>query len=546
MIVHFEICKTLACFLYFDMPETVDVIVVGSGNAGFSAAASAKENGASNVVILEKAPESWAGGNSTFTAGAYRTAFYGLQDVLPLVNNVTPELAEKIDMEPYTEKDFMADLKRICNNRSETALADALVNESNATTKWLAKNGIKFQLSFNRQAYHIGGRYKFWGGMVLKVEDGGKGLTQQHQANGRRLGVDVRYENPVIHVLTDHSGSVTGVTVRRADGSTYNIFSRGGVILCAGGFEANPQMRVQHLGPNWDLAYVRGTPHNTGDLLKIAINDLGARPSGNWSGCHSTCWDYNAPTDAGDQLLTNQFTKSGYPLGLMFNNNGLRFVDEGEDLRNYTYAKFGRAILGQPGGVAYQVWDAEGTTWLRDEEYAADVVERITANSIEELAKKLGDKGLKNQLMFTDSIREYNQGVSSFRTENPHAVFDPSKKDAVSTRSSTKSLSLGPDKTNWAQPLLKAPFLAVKVTCGVTFTFGGLKTDAKTAAVISQTTDKPILGLYCAGEMVGGLYFGNYPGGSGLTAGAVFGRKAGREAALRARDSGKVDVVAAL
>lgn len=125
--------------------QTVDVIVVGSGNAGFSAAVSAKEHGdgASSVVVLEKAPISWAGGNSTFTAGAYRTAFYGLHDVLPLVNNVTPEMAGKIDMGPYTEDDFMADLKRICSNRSEPSLAHALVYESNETTKWLARNGIR-------------------------------------------------------------------------------------------------------------------------------------------------------------------------------------------------------------------------------------------------------------------------------------------------------------------------------------------------------------------------------------------------------------------
>jgi precorrin 3B synthase CobZ len=515
--------------------QMVDVIVVGSGNAGFSTAASAKEYGASSVVVLEKAPTSWAGGNSTFTAGAYRTVFYGLQDVLPLVNNVTPQMAEKIDMEPYTEDDFMADLKRICNNRSEPALANVLIYESNQTTKWLARNGIKFQLSFNRQAYEINGRQKFWGGMVLKVEDGGKGLTKQHQANCKRLGVDVRYESPVVRLIMDRTGGVTGVTVLRNDGSTYDIFATGGVVLCAGGFEANAQMRAQHLGPNWDLAYVRGTPYNTGDLLNIAIREAGARPCGNWSGCHSTCWDYNAPTEAGDQKLTNQFTKSGYPLGLMFNVDGRRFVDEGEDLRNYTYAKFGRAILSQPDGVAFQVWDSDGASWLRGEEYAEDVVERITASSVSELAGKLQGKGLRNSELFVDSINEYNQGVEAFRKENPNSTFDPSKKDGISTRSSAKSLNFGPNKTNWAQPIVKAPFLAVKVTCGVTFTFGGLRTDAATAGVVGQMTNKPIPGLYCAGEMVGGLFYGNYPGGSGLTSGAVFGRKAGREAALRAR-----------
>jgi precorrin 3B synthase CobZ len=514
--------------------ELVDVIVVGSGNAGFSAAASAMECNASTVVVLEKAPEAWAGGNSTFTAGAYRTVFSGLHDVLPLVNNVTPDMVDKIDMDPYSEKDFMNDLNRMCSSRSDSRLANALVKESNETTKWLYKNGIRFQLSFNRQAYEIDGRQKFWGGMVLKVEDGGKGLTKQHQYNCNRLGIEVRYESPVTRIITDEKGRVRGVTVRAKDGFQYNIFARGRVILCAGGFEANPQMRVQYLGPNWDLAYVRGTPYNTGDVLRLAIDEIGALPAGNWSGCHSTCWDFNAPTEAGDPQLTNQFTKSGYPLGLMFNTKGLRFVDEGEDMRNYTYAKFGRAILQQPDGIAFQIWDAEGTNWLREEEYAEEVVERISANSLQELADRLKQKGLQNKQAFLSSIEEYNDAVQAYGEEHSHTRWDPSKRDGLSTVSSKGGLTLGPDKTNWATSIRKPPFLAVKITCGVTFTFGGLQADADTAAVIREVDHEPNEGLYVAGEMMGGLFYGNYPGGSGLTSGAVFGRKAGREAARRA------------
>ncbi|GAB7355530.1 hypothetical protein MBLNU459_g6012t2 [Dothideomycetes sp. NU459] len=511
--------------------QVFDVIVIGSGNAGFSAASSAKENGAHRVLLLEKAPEAWAGGNTTFTAGAYRTVFHGLQDVLPLAQNVTSELADKIDMQPYTETDFMNDIKRITNNRSDPALASILVKESNATTKWLAENGVKFQLSFNRQAYEIGGRFKFWGGMVLSVVDGGKGLTEQHQANAARRGVEVRYESPVVRLLTDASGAVTGVTVRRRDDTTYEVHARGGIILCAGGFEANSSMRAQYLGAGWDLAYVRGTPYNTGDLLKMAI-DLGAKPAGNWSGCHSTCWDANAPFDAGDQVLTNQFTKSGYPLGLMFNSQGVRFVDEGVDMRNYTYAKFGRAILQQPDSIAFQVWDKDAAAWLRSEEYADDVVERISADSIEELSEKLQTKGLKNPETFVQSLKDYNAAVEAFKQENPQAKFDPSRKDGLSTRCSQGGLQL--DKTNWALPLVTEPFLAVKVTCGITFTFGGLKVNPESSSVISEQTGQDIPGLFCAGEMLGGLFYDNYPGGSGLTSGAVFGRKAGRSAAQRA------------
>lgn len=520
--------------------EIADVIIVGSGNAGFSAAASAIESGAKKVILLEKSPESWAGGNSTFTAGAYRTVFHGLDDVLSLpCHNVTPELAKRIDMDAYREEDFWADLQRVTNGRSDPALGRALVAESNATTKWLAQNGIKFQLSFNRQAYEIDGRFKFWGGMVLMVVDGGKGLTAQHKANAARKGVDIRYDSPVVGLIIEGGGKVSGVTVRRSVGestNTYDIKARGGVVLCAGGFEANPSMRAQYLGPNWDLAYVRGTPYNTGDLLQLAIRDLGARPAGNWSGCHSTCWDANAPTQAGDQQLTNQFTKSGYPLGLMFNAEGERFVDEGQDLRNYTYAKFGRAILQQPDGVAFQIWDATGADWLRKEEYAPEVVERITADTIEELADRLANnKGLRRPQALVRGVHDYNAAVANFRDEHPDAKFDPSKKDGVSTRSTRGGLKL--DKTNWALPIVKGPFLGVKVTCGVTFTFGGLAADAETAGVIAATTNQPIPGLYCAGEMLGGLFYGNYPGGSGLTAGAVFGRKAGRAAARRATAS---------
>jgi succinate dehydrogenase/fumarate reductase flavoprotein subunit len=396
----------------------------------------------------------------------------------------------------------------------------------------LARNGIQFQLSFNRQAYKIGERFKFWGGMVLSVVDGGKGLTAQHQANCARRGVEVRYDSPVVRLLTSRAGEVMGVTVRKEDHTTYDVMSRGGVILCAGGFEANPSMRAEFLGTGWDLAYVRGTPYNTGDLLKVAVHDIGAKTAGNWSGCHSTCWDANAPTDTGDQDLTNQFTKSGYPLGLMFNADGARFVDEGVDMRNFTYAKFGRAILQQRNGIAFQVWDADAAKWLRDEEYADDVVTKITADSVEELAKKLMPVGLENAQAFVSSIKEYNAAVAKHRQENPSIQFDPSKKDGLSTRSSSGGLAL--DKTNWALPIAKGPFLAVKVTCGITFTFGGLRICPETSSVISDATNAPIPGLYAAGEMAGGLFYGNYPGGSGLTAGAVFGRKAGRQAAIRA------------
>lgn len=202
------------------------------------------------------------------------------------------------------------------------------------------------------------------------------------------------------------------------------------------------------------------------------------------------------------------------------------------DLRNYTYAKFGRAILEQPGGVAFQIWDNDGEQWLRKEEYRDEIVRKVRADSIEELAQKLAQDGLNNPQHFARTISEYNEAVYAHRSEHPDAQLNPAEKDGLSTQSSQKQLALA--KSNWAIPIAKPPFLAVKVTSGITFTFGGLAINPENAAVL-RNDGSEIDGLYCAGEMVGGLFYSNYPGGSGLTAGGVFGRRAGRAAASRAQ-----------
>lgn len=273
---------------------------------------------------------------------------------------------------------------------------------------------------------------------------------------------------------------------------------------------------------------VRGTPYNTGDGIRLA-QAIGAKLSGDWQGCHSTAWDANAPANAGERGLTNQFTKSGYPLGIMLNKRGERFVDEGEDFRNYTYAKFGRAILMQPEGCAFQIWDAKGVGRLRVEEYGDGVVEKITGRDIEELTAKLIDKGLEDTNKCVETLQSYNEAVQKHREENPGLQWDPAVKDGLSTQSKAMKLELA--KSNWALTINEPPLVAVKVACGVTFTFGGLAIDSNSAGVISEKTGQPIPGLFCTGEMVGGIFYGNYPGGSGLTAGAVFGRKSGQSVA---------------
>ena len=509
-----------------------DVVVVGSGNAGFSSAIAAAQAGAGRVLLIDKCPEDWAGGNSYFTAGAFRTVHAGLEDLLPIVNNVDSGTAKTIDLDPYTRDHFMSDLLRVTLGRSDPELGRVLVDQSNDAIKWLSGIGVRFQLSFNRQAYKVNDRYKFWGGLCLKTEDGGKGLVEDHKRAARRHGVTVWYSTAAYKLNMDpNTGAFVSILANRRGDSI--VIKAKAVILAAGGFESNPRMRSSYLGPGWDLAHVRGTPYNTGECLEMVIRDASARPMGQWSGCHSVAWDANTNPHSGDREISNEFTKSGYPLGVTINTLGKRFADEGSDLRNYTYAKFGKAILAQPQGLAFQVWDSTGTSWLRDEEYRDERVQKIHASSIEGLARKCSDHGLEDPAKFEETIREYNAAVHAHQKENPRLKWNPAEKDRISTQSSSRRLEI--PKSNWALPIEKGPFMAVKVGCGVTFTFGGVAVDPQTSAVISNLTGKPVPGLFCAGEMVGGLFYNNYPGGSGLTSGTIFGRNAGIAAAAQAR-----------
>lgn len=482
-----------------------DVVVVGSGNAGFSAALAARERGAS-VLLLEKAPREWAGGNSYFTAGAMRTAHRGLDDLGPLIES--DDRLARTDLDPYSADDFRADLVRVTRGRTDPVLADILVGESREVMDWLHGKGIRFELMFHRQAYQIGERFRFWGGLAVGVVGGGKSLVSQHLAAAHANGIEVRFGAGVAGLTSDEYAGVTGVVVR--DDAGVERLEAGAVVLACGGFEADPRLRAGYLGAGWDLALVRGTPYNTGDGIRAAL-DLGAQSYGQWSGCHSVAWDAGAaPT--GNRALTNQLTRGGYPFGIVVNAAGERFVDEGADFRNYTYARYGAEILRQPGGTAVQIFDAKVRHLLRPEEYESAQVSKIESDSLEGLAKGLGidESGLVN------TVGEFNEAITGER-------FDPTIKDGKRT------VGISPAKSNWAQPIDTPPYVGFPVTCGITFTFGGLRIDPH--ARVLDTAGRAIPGLFAAGELVGGLFHFNYPGGSGLTAGSVFGRRAGYHAA---------------
>jgi tricarballylate dehydrogenase len=327
-------------------------------------------------------------------------------------------------------------------------------------------------------------------------------------AAAHKHGIGLRYGTRALDLLFD-GNRVEGVRVRH-DGALQELRAKA-VVLACGGFEANAEWRTRYLGPGWDLAKVRGSRFNTGDGIRMALA-IGASPCGNWSGCHAVQWDMNAP-EFGDLQVGDQFQKHSYPFGILINADGKRFLDEGADFRNYTYAKYGRVVLEQRGQFAWQVCDRKVQHLLRDE-YRIRQITRVTANTIEEFAQKL--EGV-NAAAFLDTIKEWNRAV---QTDIP---FDPNIKDGRCAS------GLAINKSNWANSIDTPPFEGYAVTCGVTFTFGGLRID--TRAQVLNTDYQAIGGLYAAGELVGGLFYFNYPGGTGLMSGAVFGRIAGAAAA---------------
>ena len=482
------------------------VVVVGGGNAALTAAIAAREAGAA-VQVLERAPFELRGGNSRFTAGAMRTVYHGVDDLRLLMPDLTADEIARTDFGSYAKEQFYDDLGRLTQYRTDPDLAERLIESSFDTLRWLRAKGVRFLPLYGRQSFSVDGQTRFWGGLTVEAWGGGPGLVDSLTNIARKAGVRIRYGTRAMGLRHRAGG---GFEVRLAD----ETLAADAVVLACGGFEANPAWRARYLGPGWDLAKVRGTRFNTGDGIRMAI-DLGAASRGNWSGCHAVAWDLNAP-EFGELAVGDGFQKHSYPFGIMVNRAGRRFVDEGADFRNYTYARYGRAVLEQPGQAAWQIFDAQVAHLLRDE-YHIRQATKVQAESIEALAAKLAQEDGVDATELVAEIGRYNAAVDAA------TPFDPTVKDGRGTH------GLAVPKSNWANRLEAPPFAAYGVTCGITFTFGGLAVDAE-ARVLGED-GAPLPCLFAAGELVGGLFYFNYPGGSGLTAGAVFGRVAGRNSA---------------
>ena len=489
----------------------VDVLVVGAGNAAANAALSAHEAGAS-VAMLETAPRNARGGNSAFTGGAFRFVYDGVDDLLKLAPDIAALDLGSIDFGTYTEGQYFDDMGRLTEYRCDPELTEVLIGNSYASAVLLRKNGVKFQPALGRQAFKVDGKFKFWGGLACHIHGGGEHLVATLHAALEAAGIPVIYETTAFELLHDDA-RVQGVRARHR-GHVLELRAKA-VVLACGGFESNAEMRARYIGPNWDLAKVRGTRFNQGYGHRMAM-DIGAAPAGHWSGAHAVQWDMNAPP-FGDLTVGDQFQKHNYPFGVLLNARGERFLDEGKDFHSYTYAAYGHEVMKQPGLFAWQIFDSKINHLLRSE-YRIPRITKETADTLEALVPKL--TGVNPQAAL-ETLRAFNAA------SRPDVAFNPNIHDGLRTT------GLPVDKTNWAQKLDTPPFHAYGVTAGVTFTFGGLK--VTTEAQVSDTSGLPINGLFAAGEIVGGLYYHNYGSGTGLVAGVTFGRIAGAGAAAFAQ-----------
>jgi tricarballylate dehydrogenase len=485
-------------------PE-IDVLVVGGGTAAFEAAVSARQAGAEKVLILEKAPEDEFGGNARFSHTGFRFVHSGAREMREFLPHLDEATFQALSPLPYRPEDFMKDLDRVTRGRIDKELAAALAHNSNRALHWMLDLGIRFELDAQSYAV-IDGRYFFEPGRGLQTAGGGLGQLLQWREIAQRMEIEIRYESKV-SALHGNERRIEGVRVC-APGREYDVQAKS-VILCSGGFQASAEMRARYLGANADLMKVRGSKHDTGEVLQMALA-IGARSAGHWQGAHATPIDTHFP----DVEVSNNANRYSYMFGITVNTLGTRFFDEGEAEHSYTYAKTGWTVLGQPGGIAYQIFDQKGLPLLIANRYVH--AQPTEAGTIAGLAAELG----LEPTVLQHTVEEFNRAVQD------DLPFDAAKPDGRST------VGITPKKSNWAMKIDKPPFRAYPVTCGITFTFGGVQIDA--SGRVLNTGGRPIQGLYASGDIMG-LFFHNYPSCSGQTRNLVFGMIAGRSAAAAMR-----------
>lgn len=456
------------------LAEEFDLAVVGGGNAALCAAITAAEAGA-RVLILEGAPRPYRGGNSRHTRN-FRCMHEG--PVYPLTG-------------AYEEEEYLHDLMLVTGGRTDEALARLAIRSSADCLPWMQAHGVRFQpslsgtLSLSRtNAFFLGG---------------GKALVNAYYNTASDLGVTVAYEAQVRHVHLEE-GRITHLDAEIA-GRPVTVRARA-FVLASGGFQADLDWLARAWGPAARNFLIRGTPYNRGVVLRDML-DQGAASVGDPTQCHAVAIDGRAPKYDGGIVTRLDCV----PFSIVVNRDCARFHDEGEDVWPKRYAIWGRLVAAQPDQVGYALIDAKSIDL-----FMPSVFPPVTADTIEGLAVQMG---LDPQAL-RRTVDEFNAACRPGR-------FHPTEKDGLATQ------GLGLPKTNWARPLDTPPFYGYQLRPGVTFTYLGLKVDARAQV---HAAAGPIRNLWAAGEIMAGSILGQgYLAGFGMTIGTVFGRIAGKEAA---------------
>ncbi|WP_227778452.1 FAD-dependent tricarballylate dehydrogenase TcuA [Haladaptatus pallidirubidus] len=455
-----------------------DVIVVGCGMAGLSASNRASQLGY-DVGVLEKSPKEHRGGHTRFSE-SFR---------VPSADVDFEKYGYEFTIDDYTADEFYDDIMKQTDGRANPALARTLVDNAGETVEWLTERGVSWDMEPLNVGYTVA--RTFFDGEELVAD-----LVDAAEEDGTTF----YYETEACELVFEDDGKVAGVHARTGDGLVE--YFADAIIVGAGGYESNPEKRTKYYGSDYDAMKVRGSRYNTGEAIEM-VADAGGNTVGQWGGAHMALIDSESPDVEGGANRVD-----GYQYGVLINNEGKRFFDEGEDARAHTYAKLGRIIFEQPGHTAYIVVDEP----LKDLMRATGPGDRVKADSVEKLLDTLG---CENPERGAETIETFNEACDPDE-------FDPDSLDG----NDTEGLNL--EKSNWALPIDEPPYYGYSVTGGITFGFGGIETDTDGRAI--DTVGRAIPGLYVAGNTTGGLFFENYPGGTGLQNAAVYGKLAAEHA----------------
>nr|MDT0662247.1 FAD-dependent tricarballylate dehydrogenase TcuA [Micromonospora sp. DSM 115978] len=458
-----------------------DVVVLGGGNAALVSALSARETGAS-VLILERAPVVFRGGNSRHTRN------------IRCVHNQ----ADAYNTGAYRFDELWKDLCGVGTGPSNEALADLTVRESESVPDWMTAHGVRWQPALTG-TLHLGRTNRFFLG-------GGKALVNTYYRAVERAGIAVRYEATVEEL--HFTGDACTELVVRAAGTLHRVRAKA-VVCASGGFEANIDWLRRYWGDAALNYHIRGPVYNDGIVLAQLL-DVGAERAGEERGFHAVAVDARSPKfDGGIATRLDSI-----PFGIVVNRDGQRFYDEGEDIWPKRYAIWGRNIALQPDQIAYSLWDSKVQGSFLPPMYG--VHRAPTIGGVAELM------GLDPAVVET-TVAGYNAAVA----RGPGGRFSMAERDGLSTD------GLDPPKSNWAQRLDRPPYYGIAMRPGITFTYLGVAVTDR--AKVRHRDGGTFRNVFAAGEiMSGNVLSTGYMAGFGMTIGTVWGRIAGREAARHA------------